>query len=317
MKYHFYFVFSCLAFGSNFILMDRAGLALGPVEIAFGRLAGGCLVIALWWWATSHRAIARRYWPHVAFVGFLGNALPFAIQPLLIAHGVDHSFFGMMMAFVPLLTLLCSVPMLGIWPRWRETVGVLGGFAALAMLMWDGQSRGMSLGALAAAFSVPLAYAVSNTYIRQKLSDVPPVPLTTGIVLTGALWLLPLLVVPGLLELLGIAGPSEPTRWTTALGSVALMAIFGTGVGIVMFISMLHARGPLYAGMVTYAVPLVALAWGAYDHEMITLRTLTAIGVVLAMVALVQSEKVSTPRVIPSEEPSTGETADPQLVRST
>jgi hypothetical protein len=66
------------------------------------------------------------------------------------------------------------------------------------------------------------------------------------------------------------------------------MAVVGTGVSIVLFMSILHARGPLFAGMVSYPVPLIALAWGAYDREPITMRQVLAILVVLAMVALVQ-----------------------------
>jgi len=47
-------------------------------------------------------------------------------------------------------------------------------------------------------------------------------------------------------------------------------------------------RGPLFAGMITYVVPMLALTWGRFDHETITTRQMAAIAGVLAMVALVQ-----------------------------
>jgi drug/metabolite transporter (DMT)-like permease len=55
-----------------------------------------------------------------------------------------------------------------------------------------------------------------------------------------------------------------------------------------LFIHLVVKEGPLFAGMVTYVVPVFALMWGAFDGETITLRQLAAIGGVLGMVALVQ-----------------------------
>jgi hypothetical protein len=55
-----------------------------------------------------------------------------------------------------------------------------------------------------------------------------------------------------------------------------------------LFIDLVVKEGPLFAGMVTYVVPVLALAWGAIDGETITGQQLAAIGGVLAMVALVQ-----------------------------
>lgn len=315
--YHVYFAVLCLVYGSNFILMDRATTALGPVEIAFWRVFGGGLVLALWWRLSSHRTIPLRYWPHMALVALLGNVFPFTLQPLLMARGFAHSYFGMLMAFVPLLTLLFSIPMLGVWPRWQEFVGVLGGLGALVVLLREGQSLGMSAATVLLSFCVPVAYAVSNTYIRKALSDVPALPLTTAIMFLGAMFLLPLLLVPGLLESFGMVRPADPVHWSTALASIAWLAAIGTGISTVVFLSMIHARGPLFAGMVTYPIPLVALAWGAYDREPITGRQLAAMVVVLAMVALAQYGGVTRKSVEPSKELPGGDAGDPQLARTT
>jgi hypothetical protein len=53
---------------------------------------------------------------------------------------------------------------------------------------------------------------------------------------------------------------------------------------------MIMERGPLFAGMTTYVVPIVSLLWGSLDHEQITVQQMAAIAGVLAMVALVQSD---------------------------
>ena len=49
-------------------------------------------------------------------------------------------------------------------------------------------------------------------------------------------------------------------------------------------------RGPLFAGMTTYVVPVIALLWGTLDREAISGQQAMAIAGVLGMVALVQTK---------------------------
>jgi drug/metabolite transporter (DMT)-like permease len=55
-----------------------------------------------------------------------------------------------------------------------------------------------------------------------------------------------------------------------------------------MFYRLIQARGPLFAGMVTYLIPIGAVAWGWADGEPVSTRQLVALAVILAAVALVQ-----------------------------
>ncbi|MFO0790481.1 MAG: hypothetical protein U0805_13585 [Pirellulales bacterium] len=56
-------------------------------------------------------------------------------------------------------------------------------------------------------------------------------------------------------------------------------------VAVLLFNWLVVKEGPLFAGMVTYVVPTVALVWGA-DGETITSRQLVAMAGVLAMVGV-------------------------------
>jgi len=66
------------------------------------------------------------------------------------------------------------------------------------------------------------------------------------------------------------------------------LGVVGTGIATVMFYRLVQTRGPLYAGMVTYVIPLGALAWGWYDGETVTGMQLLALVGVFAAVAMVQ-----------------------------
>ena len=78
------------------------------------------------------------------------TAPPQVIQAYVLEQGFGHGFFGTMVAAIPLLTILVSVPMLGVRPTGRELFGVLGGLACIFLLVEEGMQRGMSPGLLGA-----------------------------------------------------------------------------------------------------------------------------------------------------------------------
>ena len=79
-----------------------------------------------------------------------------------------------------------------------------------------------------------------------------------------------------------------PESLPTALSCVSLLGMVGTGIALLIFIRLLQSRGPLFASMVTYIVPAVALLLGSLDGEQVTPLQIGALCGVLAMVAIVQ-----------------------------
>ncbi len=269
--------------------MHRAAYAFGPVGIGAYRLLGGAMVLGIYWGFTRQKVhLTRNTWKHIFIVAAIANAWPFVVLPYVMNQASEHGYFGVMVTLVPLVTILSSIPMLGIWPTPRQILGVLGGLICMAGVVHDGTQRGISPGLLALALTVPITYAVGNTYIKWKLDHLPPLPLTVLFLAVGGLMLLPLELWPGALDKFGLGGPAVPHDWPIALGAIVLLGIFSTGMAILMFIHLVKYQGPLFAGMVTYVIPLIALAWGQYDGEKLTPLQLSAIAGVLSMVALVQ-----------------------------
>ena len=113
-------------------------------------------------------------------------------QPYVLAQGFGHSFFGVAVAAIPLLTILMSIPMLGLWPTGRQLVGVFGGLVCLWFVVEDGFHRGMSLGLLALAAVVPITAAFNNTFVKLKLTGAQALPVTAVMLGSAGLMLLPL-----------------------------------------------------------------------------------------------------------------------------
>ncbi|MEM9351890.1 MAG: EamA family transporter [Planctomycetota bacterium] len=283
------FLFICTIWGASFILMERASHVMGPVDIGLWRLIGGSATLtAMILWTRGSWGVRRRDWPHIGAVALFANVYPFVVQPYVMIAAGEHAYFGMMVALVPLATILVSIPMLGVYPTRRQLFGVLGGLVCMAGVVQEGSARGISPWLLLLALTVPISYAVGNTYVKWKLEGLPAAPLTTLFLAMGAAMLLPVRLSPSSLETLGMAGPAEPYDWPVAIGSIAVLSILGTGIAILLFIRLIKNEGPLFAGMVTYVVPVLALAWGQYDNEWLSGRQVAAILGVLAMVAVVQ-----------------------------
>lgn len=284
-----YFLFLCFVWGSSFILMERTLHAFGPVGVGIGRLLGGTAVLLVVWLLQRRRYhVSRRDLLQITFVTFVATAVPFVVLPYVVAQGFGHSYMGMMMAIVPLATILISIPMLGILPTGRQLIGVVGGLVCLAFILRDGSQRGMSAGLLALAASVPLTYSFGNTYIKWKLDHLPALPLTTLLLGIAGVMLLPVQFIAPLRDHLDLVPPAHPTDWLQAIASLAFLGVVGTGISVLVFIHLVLKQGPLFAGMITYVVPVLAVMWGAYDHEVITSQQVAAMVGVLAMVALVQ-----------------------------
>ena len=189
------------------------------------------------------------------------------------------------------------MPLLGIRPRPREVVGVVVGLVFIVVLFGDGLGRAIAPVDLALAVSVPLAYATCNTYLKRRFAGVPPLALSASAMGLAALVVLPAgLGVEGVDT--GVIGatadgddPASGGWWVVggAVGALLLLGVVGTGLAMWMFYKLIQERGPLFAGMVTYVVPLGAVLWGVLDGERLTLWQCVALAGVLGAVALVQS----------------------------
>src|SRR5262245_15018825 len=135
------FLLICVMWGSSFILMKKASLGFSHIEIATGRVIGGAIFLGLlYWWHGHYPPLRRGDLQRLLFIIVIGFALPYTVQPYLVPlHG--SAFIGMTVSFVPLMTILASVPILGVYPSVRQIVGVLGALICLGFLMVDGIDR--------------------------------------------------------------------------------------------------------------------------------------------------------------------------------
>lgn len=278
----FLFCVICGIWGTSFLCMKKAGLVFTDLEIAAIRVTLASATLAILW------AARRTPWPFrrvdvvpMLLFTLVGYICPYLAQPYVIRH-TSTWFVATLVSLVPLITVIVSVPMLGVRPSKRQCIGVLGGLFFTCLLCAEKFHAIDNPVVLVLGLSVPITFAVTHTYVRYRWRRTSP--LVLSFVATG---LSTTLLVP-----MSLANPApKPTDGlVVAIIALILLGVFGTGVAVAIFYWLIRERGPLYASMVTYVVPCIALVLGWFDAERISPFHLLALAGILVMVWLVQGD---------------------------
>jgi drug/metabolite transporter (DMT)-like permease len=162
----------------------------------------------------------------------------------------------------------------------RQAMGVVGGLGFMLVIMGDGLRRDVPAWDLLLASAVPLTYAVANTYVKQRFAGVSALALSMTALLASGGMLLPLS--------LGTEQIEAGEGFGGALAALLVLGVLATGLAMFVFYRLIHDHGPLYAGMVAYAIPAIALLWGWLDGEALTALQVAGLLGIFVMVGLVQ-----------------------------
>lgn len=290
------FITLSLIWGCAFYLMKISGFAFGPLTIASGSTFGGAVVLWIFWaMGRETWQIRRQHLLPLAFVSLFGFMWPYSISPFLITR-IGHGFIGMMVSLVPVLTIVVSIPILRVFPSRKQLAGVLVGVFCIALMVIDGLDRTAQPFFLALAVSVPIFYAISNTLVQKSFKEIPSILLAAIFLTSTTVFLTPLALV--------VEEVTIDENFKIAVAAIIFLAVFARGIGMLLLYSLIKRKGPLFAGMVTYVIPLEVLMWSWFDNELITLLQISAIVIVLLMVGIVQQD------IIRSGKP------DPAVIRS-
>jgi drug/metabolite transporter (DMT)-like permease len=277
-----YFIAVVLIWSVSFLLMKKATLCFAPASVAAWRLlAGGVVVAAVWRWRRGQFTLQRKHYGPLLLVILLGFAVPFTIQPALVRR-IGSGTLGMFVGFVPLITVVLSVPMLKTYPSRLQIIGVVGALLSLAVLMVDRMRWDVSPWDMSLAMTVPLLYATANTIVRRWLANIPSLEMVAISLVGASLCLSPALALPQ-------APPGAPAgTLKMSVLSLLVLGVVSTGCASVMFNRLIRERGPLFAGMTNNLIPVGAVLFGWLDAETVTVLETAALVGVVSMVALVQ-----------------------------
>ena len=161
----------------------------------------------------------------------------------------------------------------------RTITGLLIGFAGTAVLMFagtDGALTSLNYFGLYILLATVM-YGTNVNIIKYKLHDVKAIPLTS-VAFT--------LILPFAAGYLFFVSDftykvaTVPGAWM-AVVYVAILGIFGTALAMALFNKLIQIVSPIFASSVTYLIPIVAVAWGLYDNEVLLFQHYVGMMIIL------------------------------------
>lgn len=271
--------------GSSFLLIKLALEGMTPTQVVLGRLSAGAAVL-LMIVALTRQRLPREpvVWAHLALMGVVANIIPF----WLFGFGeqrITSGLAGVLNGTTPLFTLAVALLALP-EERWSRTrgAGLLLGFCGVVLVVgpWDTNPLTSSLPGQLACLGASACYGVAFVYMRRFLAGrgYPPLALAAGQMGVAAveLWLVAPLVGRGAIA------------WTpTVIGSVLILGAVGTGLAYLLNYRLIADVGATSASMVTYLIPIVAVALGVVAlDEPLTWNLFVGAAVVIAGVMLAE-----------------------------
>ena len=244
--------------GTSFLFIKVALEGLSPLQVALGRTLAGAAVV---WLIIAVRRLPvprdRSLWGRVAVLSLVANVIPFYAFGWA-GERISSGVSGVYNATTPLMTLVIAIVFLPEERPSRErVVGLLLGFVGVVIVLgpWRGSDQANLVTGQLAALAAAASYGVGFNVTRKKLSGTGVSPLVLA-----ACQLTAAAVILGIITPLASREPMSLTP-RVVLSMLALGAL-GTGIAFVLYHGLIRDIGATSASMVTFLIPLVAVALG-------------------------------------------------------
>lgn len=279
------FIALALTWGSSFILMKRGLEVYSSEQVAALRIFIAFLFLAPLGWKYINKPLLRS-WQGAVGMGVFGNLIP-AFLFTKAETVITSALTGMLNSLTPLFTLVVGLfifrTRVSWWQVFGVVLGIIGTIALLQIGDKDERNTDVVLGTVL-VIAATLCYGISVNIIKIKLDGVNAIAATVF-----AMYIIGPVAGMYLFTTDFIARLSLPGGYES-LGFIAILAVFGTALSVIVFNILIRESGALFASSVTYLIPVVAMGWGLLDHEVVTWIHAVCIAVILGGVWLVNKK---------------------------
>jgi drug/metabolite transporter (DMT)-like permease len=276
------FMLLSLIWGSSFILM-KIGLDnhLSAYQVAAIRIVSAGLVlfpIAV----SAFRKIPVVKLKYVFLSGLLGSLIP-AFLFCIAEEEIDSSLAGMLNCLTPIFVIIIGALFFNTKTSSNKIIGVVIAFVGCVLLLLSNGHMQESRHLLFISFIVlaTIFYAVNVNLVSRHLSAIPSLQIAAVALTLNAVPAFFVLLLTGYFSL-----PFTNTSILLASGAAMVLGVIGTAIATIIFYALVKTAGGLFASMVTYGIPFVAIAWGIYYNESFSLIKVGCLLIILLGVYL-------------------------------
>lgn len=272
-----------LTWGSSFILMKKGLLVFPAVQVGALRIALTFIFLSPFMFLRI-RKVKRSQWYKLLICGLVGSGIP-AFLFAYAQTGIDSSLSGILNSLTPLFTLVLGILFFKFHAKWYQVVGVLVGLAGASGLVSISGAGNMAWNFSYAIYIIiaTICYAININLVKTWFKETDAISITTYSI--GAIGIPTILYLLFFTDFTFIMQTREGA-WE-AFGMVAILAIFGTGIALMLYNYLIKISNVVFASSVTYMIPVVAIFWGVFDGESFNVINVLWILLVLAGVFMV------------------------------
>jgi drug/metabolite transporter (DMT)-like permease len=226
---------------------------------------------------------------YVLLTGVLGSLIPGYLF-CIAEEKIDSSLAGTLNSLTPIFVIVNGYLFFGNKVSFQKTIGICAAFAGCLLLLLGKEINNEKLSLLHAMLVVlaTFSYGINVNLAGRHLGEIPPINL--------AAVSLSLIAVPAFVVLLASGFFQLPLGQTTlvkATIAASVLGIAGTAFASVLFYKLLQSAGGVFASMVTYGIPFIAIGWGIYFKENVGLAQCMGLLIILAGVYWANRKKTS------------------------
>ena len=266
-----------LIWGSSPIMIKKALVQLGPFEIGALRLSLASLVLMPFLLKSLNEIKKTDYF--ILFIsGIVGNVIPYFLYPIAQTQ-IDSATSGVLTSLTPFFALIIGVIFYKLKATKNNIIGLCIGFLGTSILiLFSNSSEGFSAD-LYGLFVVAatLLYGINLNLVKYHLKHLKPITITAFSIVS---------ILPITLYIL-FAHTEFPSHlklvneYLLEFGYVFVLGVLGTSIATLIFYNLIKIKDTVFASMVTYLMPIVAIGFGVLDGEKINLIQLFGMLLVL------------------------------------
>ncbi|MBT3611615.1 MAG: DMT family transporter [Flavobacteriales bacterium] len=272
-----------IIWGSSFILMKRGLEVYSYTQVAALRLFIAFLSLTPFL-LRAVKVVQKKHIVPIVVMAFFGNGIP-AFLFTKAQTQLDSSLVGILNSLVPLFTLLLGVYFFRTKPTKTNIAGIIIGLCGAVFLIYSTMGSGVEINDY--VFLVILAtvmYAISINVIRKYLQNLDALSISSlAFLMIGPFSAIYIFNT----DFLALSASSEGVK---ALLYIVLLAVVGTSLAVVIFNQLISRSSAIFASSVTYLIPIVAVFWGIFDGEKVTIIHFLLLVIILIGVYLVNKK---------------------------
>lgn len=275
------FILLSIIWGSSFIVMKITKEHLNGYQLGALRMFSAGLVCIPFAFYHVKKIEAGRL-PLVFLSALTGNFFPAFLFAIAIEKKIDSALAGILNSLTPLMVILLSVLFFEAKVSVKKMAGVIIGFTGLLILSLS--RGGISLHNFGYASLILIAtvlYGINVNLVSYYLKETDPLKLAT---VSLAFISIPAFLILWQQKVFTITLYNKEAL--PALLYALLLGIVGSALATALFYLLIKRAGGLFASLVTYAIPVVAIGWGLLADEPVTIIQVSCLLLILGGVYL-------------------------------